>query len=67
MGNGREISRIVRDKGMPVMLKAAVYKTVIRPVLMCGSDTWALRKAEQFFFRKYIGQNVEMDDGNKED
>ena len=38
MGNGREISRIVRDKGMPVMLKAAVYKTVIRPVLMCGSE-----------------------------
>ena len=29
------------------MLKAAVYKTVIRPVLMCGSETLALRKAEQ--------------------
>ena len=29
------------------LLKAAVYKTVIRPVLMYGSETWALRKAEQ--------------------
>ena len=29
------------------MLKAAVYKTVIRPVLMYGSETLALRKVEQ--------------------
>ena len=26
------------------MLTAAVYKTVIRPVLMYGCETWALRK-----------------------
>ena len=32
---------------MPIMLKAAIYKTVIRHVLMYGSETWALRKAEQ--------------------
>ena len=31
------------------MLKTAVglYKIIIRPVLMYGSETWALRKAEQ--------------------
>ena len=29
------------------MLKAVVNQTVIRPVLMYGSETWALRKAEQ--------------------
>ena len=29
------------------MLKAVVYKTVIRPVLMYGRETWAPRKAEQ--------------------
>ena len=29
------------------MLKAAVYKTIVRPVIMYGSETWALRKAEQ--------------------
>ena len=29
------------------MLKAAVYKTIIRPVLMYGRETWALRMAEQ--------------------
>ena len=35
------------DKRMPIMLKAAVYKTVIRPVIMYGSGTWAPRKSEQ--------------------
>ena len=29
------------------MLKAAVYMTVIRHVLMHGSETWVLRKGEQ--------------------
>ena len=29
------------------MLKAAVYKTVIRPVLMYGSETWVRRNIEQ--------------------
>ena len=29
------------------MLKAAVYKTIVRPVIMYGSETWALRKSEQ--------------------
>ena len=29
------------------MLKAEGYKTVIRPILMYGSETWALRMAEQ--------------------
>ena len=34
---------MVRDKGCPL----AVYRTVIRPVLMYGSETWALRKTEE--------------------
>ena len=29
------------------MLIVAVFNTVTRPVLMYGSETWALRKAEQ--------------------
>ena len=44
MGKWRDISEIVCDKRMPIMLTAAVYKTVIRPVLMYGCETWALRK-----------------------
>ena len=39
---------IVCDKRMSIMLKAAAgYKTVVRPVLMYGSETLALRKTEQ--------------------
>ena len=55
------------------MLIAAVYntKTIIRPVLMFGSETWALRKAEHNLqerteMRKNRDENDEMDDENKE-
>ena len=42
------MSGIVCDKRMPInMLKTAVIKTVTRPVLMYGSETWTPRKAEQ--------------------
>ena len=76
---------IVCDKRMPIMLKAAAgYKTVIRHVLMYGSETLALRKAEENLLErtemrmlrwmmgikrieKIRNENVEMDDGNKED
>ena len=34
-------------KWMPMMLKAAVCKTVIRPVILYGSETRPVRKAEQ--------------------
>ena len=37
----------LEDAQLHIMLKAALYKTVIRPVLMFGSETCALRKAEQ--------------------
>ena len=39
-GKWRDISGIVSDKRMPIMLKAAVYnKTVIIPDIMYGSET----------------------------
>ena len=47
MGNWQEMSGIVFDKTMPIMLKSAEYKTAIRPVPLHGSDTWTQRKAEQ--------------------
>ena len=45
-GKWLEMSGIVCDRRMPIMLKMAVYETVFRPVLMYGSETWALRKGE---------------------
>ena len=38
----RTLSGVMCDKQMPKTLKSKVYKTVIRPVLMYGSETWAL-------------------------
>ena len=32
---------------IPIVFKAAVYKIVIRPFLMYGSENWELRKPEQ--------------------
>ena len=43
----REVAGVVCDRRMPRRLKIKIYKTVIRPVLMYGSETWALRKKEQ--------------------
>ena len=37
-----------------------------RPVLMYGNGTWAVVKAEQNLLEG-TDENVEMDDGNKED
>ena len=48
------------------MLIVAVYKTIIRPIIMYGSETSVLRKAEQNLLEKNSDENVEMDDGNKD-
>ena len=34
-------------KKVPVKLKKKLYKTVIRPTLIYGSECWALHRAEQ--------------------
>ncbi len=46
------MSGIVCDKRMPFTLKAAVYKTVIRHVLVYVIEISALRKAEQNFLER---------------
>ncbi len=48
----RDMSGIVRDKRMPVSLKAKIYRTVIRPVLLYGAETWALRKKEEMLLER---------------
>ena len=40
------------------------YKNIIRPVLLYGSETWALRKAEQDLLER---TEMGIYDGNKED
>ena len=35
------------DKGMPVKLKGKVYKTVVRPALLYGAETWATTRGQE--------------------
>ena len=55
------MSGIVSDKRMPLMFNVAVHisKTAIRPVILYGSETWALRK------NRY--ENPNAYNGNRED
>ena len=43
---GREC-RMMCDRKMSVMIKGKVYRTVVRPALMYGAETWALNKAQE--------------------
>ena len=43
----RELTGVLCDPKMPVRVKGRVYKTVIRPVLLYGSETWALKKTHE--------------------
>ncbi|KAJ2943370.1 hypothetical protein O0L34_g12180 [Tuta absoluta] len=42
----REVTGVTCDRRMPVKLKGLVYKSMIRPVLTYGSETWALTQRQ---------------------
>ena len=45
----KEVSAVMNDRRMPMRLKAKVYRTVVRPVmmLMYGSKCWTLNKKDE--------------------
>ena len=43
----REVSGVILDRKVPMKLRMKIYKTVIRPVLLYGAETWALRRKEE--------------------
>ena len=38
----RELSGVICDKKVPTKLKILIYQTVIRPMLLCGCETWPM-------------------------
>ena len=45
--NGKRCSGVLCDRRMPVKLKGKVYKTVVRPALLYGAETWATTRGEE--------------------
>ena len=45
--NGKRVSGVLCDRSMNVTIKGKVYRTVVRPALMYGAETWALKKAQE--------------------
>ncbi|KAJ8958057.1 hypothetical protein NQ318_002069 [Aromia moschata] len=40
------LNAVLKNKGISRKLKMRIYKTVIRPIVIFGSDVWTLRKEE---------------------
>ena len=45
--NGKRVSGVLCDRSMNVTIKGKVYRTVVRPALLYGAETWALKKAQE--------------------
>ena len=42
----KRVSRVLCDREMNMETKGKVFRTVVRPALMCMAETWALKKAQ---------------------
>ena len=45
--NWKRVSGILCDRRISLRVKGKVYKTVVRPAIMYGADTWAVKKAQE--------------------
>ena len=43
----KELSGVLCDRRMPTGVKGKVYRTMVRPVLIYGSEAWTLRRREE--------------------
>ena len=46
-GNWKRCRGVLCDRRMPVKLKGKVYKTVVRPALLYGAETWARTRGQE--------------------
>ena len=45
--NWKRVSGILCDRRIRVRVKGKIYKTVARPAMMYGAETWAVKKAQE--------------------
>ena len=45
-GKWWELSRVLYDKHMPLRFKSKIYKTIIRPVMLYGAESWTVKKKD---------------------
>ena len=45
--NWKKVSGVLCDRRIGIKLKGKVYKTVVRPAMMYGAETWAIKKTEE--------------------
>ena len=45
--NGESVSGILCDRRISFRVKGKVYKTVVRPAIVYGAETWAVKKAQE--------------------
>ena len=45
--NWKRISGILCDRRISLRVKGKLYKTVRRPAMMYGAETWAVKKAQE--------------------
>ena len=45
--NWKSVSGVLCDRIINAKIKGKVYRTVVRPALMYGAETWALKKAQE--------------------
>ena len=43
----KRCSGVLCDRRMPVKLKGNVYKTVVRPAMLYGAETWATTRGQE--------------------
>ena len=49
-----KVSGVLCDRKTNVKLNGRVYKIVVRPAMMYGDETWAVKKAQEFVYKNTI-------------
>ena len=60
-GDWKRCSGVLCDRRMPVKLKGKVYKTVVRPALLYGDETWATTRGHEARLESKRDDDAEMD------